>query len=108
MNYEIADHHMDDDVARHEGFPGAFAMAPLTFAYVQTMLRDWLDDQGAIVSVSVRLHSPFLRGRTLTVGGMVREHRSGGLVDVDVWARDDLDTRILSGSATVSFFGDPA
>ena len=27
VNYEIADHHMDDEVARHEGFPSAFGSA---------------------------------------------------------------------------------
>ena len=56
---------MDDEVARREGFPAAFAMAPLTFSYVQAMLRDWLGEQGRIVKVAIQLRSPFLRGRTL-------------------------------------------
>ena len=73
VNHEIAGHHMDDEVARREGFPGAFAMAPLTFSYVQTMLREWVGAQGRIVTVAIRLRSPFLRGRTLTATGEVRE-----------------------------------
>ncbi len=96
---------MDDEVARREGFPGAFAMAPLTFSYVQTMLREWVGEQGRIVTVDIRLRSPFLRGRTLTATGEVRQvHRDGDevLVEVDVWADDDLGTRLVQGSATVA------
>jgi acyl dehydratase len=105
VNHEIADHHLDDEVARREGFPGAFAMAPLTFSYVQTMLREWVGEQGRIVTVDIRLRSPFLRGRTLTAAGEVRQvHRDGDdvLVEIDVWADDDLGTRLVQGSATVA------
>ena len=106
VNYEIADHHMDDEVARHEGFPSAFAMAPLTFSYLQTMLRDWIGEQGRIVSVAIQLRSPFLRGRTLTAGGRITDVRSDGpmtSVDLDVVADDDLGTRLAQGTATVLF-----
>ena len=105
VNHEIADHHLDDEVARREGFPGAFAMAPLTFSYVQTMLREWVGEQGRIVAVDIRLRSPFLRGRTLTATGEVRRVHRGGdevLVEVDVWADDDHGTRLVQGSATVT------
>ena len=105
VNYEIADHHMDDEVARREGFPAAFAMAPLTFSYVQTMLRDWIGGDGRIVDVKIQLRSPFLRGRTLTATGCVTAVRRGDavtLVDVDVWADDDLGSRLVQGTATVA------
>lgn len=108
VNYEIAGHHMDDDVARHEGFPAAFAMAPLTFSYIQTMLRDWVGDDGRIVSVAIQLRSPFLRGRTLLAAGRVtavRRSNSAGAeceVDVEVWADDDEGTRLVQGTGTVA------
>lgn len=106
VNYEIADHHMDDEVARHEGFPGAFAMAPLTFSYLQTMLRDWLGDEGRIVAVSIQLRSPFLRNRTLTAHGRVTAVHPGEetTVELEVWADDDLGTLITKGTATVALF----
>ena len=106
VNYEIADHHMDDDVARHEGFAAAFAMAPFTFALVQTMLRDWIGLDGRIVSVAISLRSPWLRGRLFTAAGTVTAVRPGGdetFVDLDVWADDDHGTRLVQGPATVAF-----
>ena len=104
VNDEFAAHHMDDEVCRHEGFPAAFGMAPLSFALVHTLLRDWLMagfPDGRIVSVSIRLLSLWLRGRQMTLGATVQTVK-GDAVSLDVWAKDDLDTRILSGTATVS------
>jgi acyl dehydratase len=104
VNYEFAGHHMDDEVGRHEGFASAFAMAPLTFSYVQTMLREWVADSGRIVSVDIRLRSPFLRGRTLIAGGevtSVQDSPKGRLVHAAVWADDDAGTRLVEGTAVV-------
>ena len=57
------------------------------------------------MTVDIRLRSPFLRGRTLTATGEVRQvHRDRDevLVEVDVWADDDLGTRLVQGAATVA------
>jgi hypothetical protein len=105
VNDEYADHHMDDDVGRHEGFDAAIGMAPLTFSYAQAMLREWLGEDGRIVSLTIRLRSPFLRGRTLTLAGEVREVRREDdelIADVEVWADDDLGVRIVLGEARVA------
>jgi hypothetical protein len=105
VNDEFALHHMDDDVAHHEGFAAAFAMAPLTFSYVQTMLRTWVGDRGRVESVEIRLRSPFLRDRTLTASGVVTSVSAGAdghhRVEADVWADDDTGTRLVEGRAVV-------
>jgi acyl dehydratase len=106
VNDEFADHHMDDDAGRHEGFEGAFIMAPLSHAYLHAMLRQWMGDDGRIVSIEMRLRSPLLRGRTLRAGGTVTGVRSEGeelFVDLDVWEVDDQGTRLGQGPATVAF-----
>lgn len=107
VNYEFAEHHMDDAVAQHEGFPSAFAMAPLTFSYVQAMLREWAaGGDGRIVSVAIQVRSPFLRGRVLTATGEVKASRRDGdetYADLDVWADDDQGARLVAGTATVAF-----
>ncbi len=106
VNDEFAGHHMDDEVGRHEGFDAAFIMAPLSHAYLHAMLREWLDDQGRIVSIEMRLRSPLLRGRTLRAGGQVTavRHEAGEIVvDLDVWEADDQDVRLSAGPATVAF-----
>jgi len=105
VNDEFALHHMDDDVARHEGFAAAFAMAPLTFSYVQNMLRTWVGDRGRVESVEIRLRSPFLRGRTLTASGVVTSVSTDGdgrhRVAADVWADDDTGARLVDGHAVI-------
>ena len=107
VNYEFAEHHMDDAVAQHEGFPSAFAMAPLTFSYVQAMLREWTaSDDGRIVTIAIQVRSPFLRGRVLTATGEVKAtRREDGetFADLDIWADDDHGARLVSGTATVAF-----
>ena len=105
-NYEFAAHHWDDDVAREEGFPGAFAMAPLQHAYLHAMLRDWIGETGRIVSVNMKLRSPFIRGRTLAAGGEVtaiRREEGEVFIDFDIWQDDDQGTRLSPGTATVAF-----
>lgn len=105
VNDEFADHHMDDAAGRHEGFSAAFIMAPLEHAYLHAMLRDWLGEQGRIVSIDIRLRNPLTRGRWITAGGEITEVRRQGaelICHLEVWEIDDLDTRLASGPAVVA------
>lgn len=100
----IVGHHLDDEVARSEGFDAAFIMAPLEHAYLHAMLRNWMGQQGRVLSLNIRLRRPLLRGRTLTAGGTVaavRPERDGVLADLDVWERDDLGELLAPGTAQV-------
>lgn len=105
---EFAPHHWDDEVAQAEGFPGAFAMAPLQHAFLHALLREWIGGAGRIVAVNMKLRSPFIRGRTLSAGGQVtairREDREV-FIDLDVWQDDDEGTRLAPGTATVALSG---
>jgi len=108
VNYEFHPHHWDDAVGRHEGFTGAFAMAPLLHSYLHTMLRDWMDGGGRIVRVDIRLRSPLTQGRVLTAGGKVtalRREDGEVVADLDLWETDDQGTQIASATATVAFPG---
>ena len=40
------------------------------------MFREWLSDEGRIVTVDMRLKNPLLRGRTLEAGGEVTARRA--------------------------------
>ena len=105
VNYEFAGHHMDDDVGRHEGFSGAFIMAPFSHAYLHALLLNWLGTDARIVSVDMRLKNPLFRGRTLTAGGTVtgvRREDGEVLIDLDIWQVDDEQTPLGAGSATVA------
>ena len=104
-NYEFAAHHWDDAVAAEEGFPTPFAMAPLQHAFCYATLRNWLGDQGRVVEVNIRLRSPFLKGRTLTVNGEVTAVKGDDgetLIDLDITETDDQGTLIATVAATVT------
>ena len=52
----------DEEYAATTQFGGIvvpFAMAPLQLAFFHTMLRDWVGDDGRVVSVSVKLRGLF-------------------------------------------------
>jgi hypothetical protein len=104
VNDEFAGHHMDDAVGQHEGFPGAFIMAPFSHAYLHAMLRAWMGDEGWVRTVDMRLKNPLFRGRTLTAGGQViavRRNADDVEVDLDIWQKDDQGTVLGTGTATV-------
>ena len=106
VNYEFAGHHMDDAIGQLEGFSGAFIMAPFSHAYLHGLLRQWMGDEGRIVTVDMRLKNPLFRGRTLSAGGTitaVREEEGEVVVDLDVWQVDDQGTQLGQGTATVAF-----
>jgi hypothetical protein len=107
-NYEFAGHHMDDEIGRHEGFNGAFIMAPFAHAYLHAMLRQWMGDDGdtRIMAVDMRLKNPLGRGRTMTAGGTIAGIRREGhevIVELDIWQVDDEGTQLGKGVATVAF-----
>ena len=102
---DFSGHHMDDDVGRHEGFAGAFIAAPFSHAYLHGMLREWLPEDGRIVTVDMRLKNPLLRGRTLEAGGEITAvHREGDevIVALEIWQVDDEGTSLGVGTATVA------
>jgi acyl dehydratase len=110
VNADFAGHHMDDEVGREEGFASAFISAPFSHAYLHAMLREWLSDEGRIVTVDMRLKNPLLRGRTLEAGGQVTAKRDDGdevIVDLEIWQVDDEGTQLGVGTATVAFPAPP-
>lgn len=97
---EFADTHMDDEIGRAAGYPGAFGMGDLQVAYFHNVLRTWLGTRGRIVRVTARFHNPNLKNTVVRIEGSVREvgpiERSGEhAVTLDLVARST-DGLILS------------
>jgi len=82
VNDEFVPIHMDDDAGRAAGFPSAFGMGNLLWAYLHNMLRDWIEadfaGNGRIVSVDLSFRSPNLRGQTVAARGTVTAVREEG------------------------------
>jgi acyl dehydratase len=104
VNQEFVPIHMDDDAGRNAGNPGAFGMGNLQVAYLHALLRQWMGDDGRIVSVACQLRAPSLRGlRTIARGRVtaVREVAGETLVDLEVWTETEEGTVLAPGTATV-------
>lgn len=105
VNDEFVDIHMDDEAGRTAGYPTAFGMGNLSFAWIHCMLREWLAGSGGrIVAVGCQFRSPVLRNQTVVVHGVVTEVREQGdevLVELEVWTESD-GARLAPGSATVA------
>ena len=104
VNEEFVPIHMDDDAGRRAGNPGAFGMGNLQVAYLHALLRQWIGEDGRIVSVSCQLRAPSLRGVRTIARGRVTEIREGAedtIVDLEVWTETEDGTVLAPGTATV-------
>ena len=105
VNDEFVDLHMDDEAGRAAGYPSAFGMGNLQWAYLHNLLRCWVGDSGRIVRVACQFRAANTKGMTLDARGRVtaiREEGEGRLVDLDVWVEDaDTNLRLAVGTATV-------
>jgi acyl dehydratase len=104
VNEEFVPIHMDDDAGKRAGNPGAFGMGNLQVAYLHALLRQWIGDDGRIVSVSCQMRAPNLRGLRTIAHGRVTAVRVEGdetSVDLDVWTETEEGTVLAPGTAVV-------
>jgi hypothetical protein len=91
VNDEFIGIHMDDDEGRAAGYPSAFGMGNLTWAYFHVALHEWLGLDCRIVSLSTRFRSAVVRGTRVVVSGAVTTVTEVGeerVVEVTLRAED--------------------
>ncbi len=97
--------HQDAAVATSElGMPGPYDNGPQRIGMISTAITNWMGDDGFIRRYSVRLKLPVIFGDTTFTGGRVlgrRLEQGVGLVDLEVWARNQLGQVTAAGTATV-------
>ncbi len=110
VNDEFIPIHMEDDAGRSAGYPTAFGMGNLTWAYLHVALHQWFGDQARIAAAGVQYRSAVTRGKRVVVTGTVTAVRpvpgdAGGgpvtEVDVALQAQDQDGTLLAPGTATV-------
>lgn len=106
VNDEFVPIHMDDEAGRAQGFAGAFGMGNLLWSYLHDLLRNWIGDDGRIVSMNCSFRAPNNRGMTIEARGTVtgvREEGGETLVDLElaVVDHDAPDTVLVPATATV-------
>ncbi len=105
VNGEFVPIHMDDEAGRAAGYPSAFGMGNLQWAYLHNLIRDWLGDDGRIVKLACQFRLPNTRGMTVTAHGVVRGRRTEDgmhLIDLEVWTEDQDGNKLAPGTATVA------
>jgi len=108
VNDEFVDIHMDDGAGQAAGYPGAFGMGNLQWAFLHNMLREWVGLDGRIVRVACQFRGPNLRNTVVTAHGTVTAVRPGDgetLVDLDVWTETEGSGKVAVGTATVAIPG---
>ncbi|MBO0729672.1 MAG: hypothetical protein J2P57_10470 [Acidimicrobiaceae bacterium] len=106
VNDEFVPIHMDDEAGRAAGYPSAFGMGNLQFAYLHNLLRAWMGDDGRIVELACQFRAANVKGQTVTARGTVtavRDEIAERQVDLEVWIEDQGGTRLAPGTATVVF-----
>jgi|1186.fasta_scaffold326671_2 hypothetical protein len=105
VNDEFIGIHMDDEEGRTAGYPSAFGMGNLTWAYFHVALHSWLGLDCRIVSLSTRFRAAVVRGTRVVVTGSVVSVTAEGedqLVEVDLRAQDGAGGLLAPARAVVS------
>jgi hypothetical protein len=105
VNDEFIPIHMEDDAGRSAGYPTAFGMGNLTWAYLHVALHEWFGEEARVAAAGVQYRSAVTRGKRVLVTGTVtavRPAANGGTeVDLALRAEDQDGTLLAPGTATV-------
>src|ERR1700744_3085096 len=75
VNDEFVPIHMDDGAGQAAGYPTAFGMGNLQWAYLHNLVRAWLGARGSIVSLNCQFRAANTRGMRVTARGVVTSVR---------------------------------
>ena len=84
--------------------PGPYDNGPQRIGMMANCLTNWMGDDGVLRRYSARLKLPVIFGDTTFTGGRVAGKRldgERGLVDVEVWAQNQLGQRTAAGTAVI-------
>jgi acyl dehydratase len=97
--------HQDAKIAVSElGMPGPYDNGPQRIGMVATCVTNWMGDDGFLKELSVRLRAPVIFGDiTYPTGKVVGRRQEGGagLVELEVWAENQLGDVTATGHALV-------
>ena len=106
VQYEFVGIHMDDEAGRAAGYPTAFGMGNLQWAYLHNLMRGVIGDEGRIVSVNCQFRAPNTKGQVVTAKGQVtgiRDENGERFVELEVWTEEQTGAKLAPGTAVVAF-----
>lgn len=94
--------HYVDEFARAVGAPAAFDYGPQRIAWCQTLVTNWIGDDGRLSRLGVRISRPNYHGDLVTLSGSVRAvDRRAQTVDIAIRGSNQLDELVVEAEATV-------
>lgn len=97
--------HQDAKVATQDlGMPGPYDNGPQRCGMLTSCVTNWIGDNGFVRKLSVRLKLPVIFGDcTITKARVTGKRQEGtvGLVDLELWAENQLGQTTAKGSAVV-------
>ncbi len=98
--------HQDAKVAVSElGMPGPYDNGPQRIGFIAGSVTNWMGDDAELKELSVRLKLPVIFGDVTYTGGQItgkRREDDHYLVDLEVWARNQLGQTTALGKAVVA------
>lgn len=104
VNDEFIPIHMDDDSGRAAGYPTAFGMGNLTWAYLHLAVHQWFGLEARITGMGTQFRSAVTRGKRVIVTGTVSAVNPGADGDeltLELRAEDQDGTVLAPSTATV-------
>lgn len=104
INDEFIPIHMYDSAGQEAGYPTAFGMGNLTWAYMHLALHDWFGDAARIEKLSTQFRNAVVRGTTITIVGEIVEStpdETGVRYVVKVTAQNQEGASLAPGNATI-------
>jgi acyl dehydratase len=105
VNDEFVPIHMDDEAGRAAGYPTAFGMGNLQWAYLHNLLRQWVGDSGQILRLACQFRAANTKDMTVVARGRVtavRDEDDRRVVDLEVWTESDRGDKLAPATATVA------
>ena len=105
INDEFLPYHMDDEGAKENGQPAVIGQGRLRISYLHTLVREWMGEEGFIVSLDAQLRGINFKHDDLTCTGRVTGKRIGvdgeRLVDLSLAIANQRGEVVTPGTATV-------
>jgi len=105
VNDEFYDIHMDDEAGKAARYETAIGMGNVQWAYLHNVLRDWLGQNGRMLTLTCEFRRPSLRNSVVRARGVVRSIRVKDAyeeMDLDVWTENGSGERMAQGKATIA------
>lgn len=96
--------HTDNKLAQQVGMPGAYDNGWNRLGWCSQVVTDWAGDHGQLTDLEIRAMAPNIMGDTLWCKGKVSGKRVDGgkhIVDIELWADNQLGDRSCKGTASV-------